>query len=80
MYSLYTYNIICPSAIGYNVATYIYIDPLPIVADVFNILKIILNGNSAKADGTNKTLICFFSLKNFSDRLGLSILLFITYS
>lgn len=58
---------------------HIYIDPLPIVADVFNILKIILNGNSTKADGTNKTLICFFSLKNFSDRLGLSILCIVTY-
>jgi len=50
----------------------IYIDPLPIVADVFNVLKIIFNGDSAKADGTNKTLICFF-FKHFSDRLGLSI-------
>lgn len=52
---------------------HIYIDPLPIVADVFNVLKIIFNGESAKADGTNKTLICFFFFKNCSDRLGLSI-------
>lgn len=44
---------------------HIYIDPLPIVADVFNVLKIIFNGESTKADGTNKTLICFFSLKFF---------------
>jgi len=58
---------------------HIYIDPLPIVADVFNILKIIFNGNSAKADGTNKTLICFFSFKNFSDRLGSSILCIVKY-
>lgn len=49
----------------------VYIDPLPIAADVFNVLKIIFHGDSAKADGTNKTLICyFFSLNNFLYRLG----------
>lgn len=62
----YINDIICPSAIGCNVWPHIiYIDPLPIVADVFNVLKIIFNGDSAKADGTNKTLICFFTLNIF---------------